>query len=175
MNKTKFVITGFAVFASVLMVMTTCMARPVQEKTIMNAVEIAQQELLNSVYTLDNKLLRNAQANALINAIRSDPAVINSMGNVEQLVNVLEGNDEVAQLNDILLQEFPDETAAIAENIELLAIGSDGGSQPTGIIMRIIALIYLIIITIVQLIDLLKWIIDNFFGDDDGGDGGTPA
>ncbi len=50
MNKTKYMLAGFAVFASILMIITTCIARPVQEKTNIDAVE---NKLLYPIKTID--------------------------------------------------------------------------------------------------------------------------
>ena len=62
MNKTKSMITGFALFAAFLMMMTTCMARPVNEKTSMDAVDDAQQEAMNLLETLKMKISKDRKA-----------------------------------------------------------------------------------------------------------------
>ena len=49
MKKARLMLTMFAVFASILMLTTTCLARPVQEKTNIENVECAQQRLLDAL------------------------------------------------------------------------------------------------------------------------------
>ncbi len=45
MNKTKTILAGFAVFASIILLSATCIAGPVQEKVSIEAVEYSEQEL----------------------------------------------------------------------------------------------------------------------------------
>lgn len=49
MNKTKIVLAGFAVFAATLMLMTTSVARTMQENTTNNALEPQQNELMRYI------------------------------------------------------------------------------------------------------------------------------
>lgn len=56
MNKTKIMITAFAVFASFLMLMTTTTARAIQEKTTIEIIENQQQEIINSIEQLIAKI-----------------------------------------------------------------------------------------------------------------------
>lgn len=72
MNKTKYVLTGFAVFASILMLTTTCIAGPVQEKTSMDAVESAREELMKSFEALFLKMEKDPYFNSLKDKISKD-------------------------------------------------------------------------------------------------------
>ena len=53
MKKTSIMVTCFAV---VLMLATTCMARPAQEKVSIESVEFAEKELMNSFEAFSKKL-----------------------------------------------------------------------------------------------------------------------
>ena len=49
MRKTKFMVIGFAFLASILIIMTSCLARPVQEKTVVDIVEKTQEAFIDAL------------------------------------------------------------------------------------------------------------------------------
>jgi hypothetical protein len=80
MNKTKTMLTGFAIFASILMLSTTCIAGPVQEKESIDAIEESMdQEISGLLAFFNNYAAQNEQesiaveefVNANYNAIQS--------------------------------------------------------------------------------------------------------
>lgn len=62
MNKTKIVLTAFAVFASVLMLMTAALARPVQESTTNDFIESQQNQLIID----SDEFFNNVETNSII-------------------------------------------------------------------------------------------------------------
>jgi len=66
MKTTKIMLTGFAIFAAMLMLMTTSLAGPISESTNLNAVENAQQELVDSMNALFEKIERDQELNNLL-------------------------------------------------------------------------------------------------------------
>ena len=70
--KTKIMMTGFAIFAAMLMLMTTSLAGPISESTNMNAVENAQQELIDSMEALFEKIESDSELSNLIEQITND-------------------------------------------------------------------------------------------------------
>ena len=194
MKKTKFLVTAFAVFGAVLMLMATCMAKPVHEKASIEAVEFAEKELMNSFEALNTKLSRDVEVNVLINALARDPDVAlianriertNSeeglISGVEQLAVVLQDSSEFEQLVILVGEEYSAEAEAISE--ELLPMGYDAYDLED--LITIILIIILIAIVFAQIIraiisllgliqtllDLLKelWDLITGGGDDDGG------
>ena len=196
MKKTKFLVTAFAVFGAVLMLMATCMARPVQERASIEAVEFAEKELMISFEALNTKLSRDVEVNVLINALARDPDVAlianrmertNSeeglISGVEQLAVVLQDSSEFEQLVILVGEEYSAEAEAISE--ELLPMGYDAYDLEDLItIIIIIILIAIVILQIIRaiisllgliqtLLGLLKELWDLITGGDD--DGGTPS
>ena len=145
MKTTKVMMTGFAIFAAMLMLMAPCMARPVQEKTNMDTVEQAQQELMNSLEALNVKLSRNAEASTLLDSIARDRNVVFIVNNmqrdtteeeilsgIEQLAIVLQDNSEFMQLGNIIEQEYSYEAGVISQQIGTIDGGDgDGGDGGT--------------------------------------------
>lgn len=196
MKKTKFLITAFAVFGALLMLMTTCIARPVQEKTSIEVFEYAEKELINSFEALNVKLSRDVQASALIDAIARDLVVTRSVSRIEQarseeevlfgieqLVGVLQDSSEFEQLVNIVEEDYSAEAEAIST--ELASMGYDtfglgGLIDIIATIIQIIILLVQIILTVIGLIDLIKTLL-GLLGDlwdwinGGGDDGGTPA
>ena len=200
MKKTKVMMTGFAVFAAVLMLMATCMAKPVQEKASIEAVEFAEKELMNSFEALNVKLSRDAESRVLLDAIARDPDVariVNRMGTarseeeilsgLEQLAVVLQDSSEFEQLATLAGEEYSAELGAISEEL-LSSMGYDTCSiidDLIGIITTIIIILIVIgiiiydIIVIIgfiigRIISILVWLWGLITGDGDG-DGGVTA
>lgn len=177
MNKTKYMLIGFAIFAATIMLMAPCMARPVTEKTSIDAIEKAQRELSYSLESIKIKLSRDYKANALIKSIQKDSNVVNIVNNMQEatteeelvaglkeLIVVLQDNPELVQLGDIIEQECSYELGVASQhlqNMNDLFVNDD-----ENLLMIIIAIISFIITWI------LCWILDllGLFGDDDGGD-----
>lgn len=202
MKMTKYMLTAFAVFASVLMLMTPTMARPVAEKTTMDVVETTEQELAESLERLSIKLSRDTRVNSLINSITRDPAVARSVTQLEQavteeemsmafeqLVVSIEGKTELTQLENIMEQGYAAEAEAINEQLEIIVNDGDGDVQSMGTILDLIILVILSCIVeiligmVIQLLCMvligILWLLhelfgwfDDIFGD---GDGGTPS
>ena len=139
MKKTKFLLTAFAVFGAVLMLMATCMARPVQEKASIEAVEFAEKELMSSFDALNVKLSRDVEVNVLINAITRDPDValiINGMertsseegltSGLEQLAVVLQDSAEFEQLAILVGEEYSAEAEAISGELSSMGYNTCG-------------------------------------------------
>ena len=194
MKKIKVMMTGFAVFAAVLMLMTTCIARPVQEKTSIEAFEYTEKELTNSLEVLDIRLSRDFEVNILLNSIARDPDVVliaNRIGRarseegvlsgLEQLVGVLQGNSEFEQLVILVGEDYSAETEAIS--IELASMGYNVGIlggllDILMLIIQIIQIAILIFNKIIELIDIIQYLIDlirDLWDLINGDDGGTPA
>ena len=72
MKTTKIMLTGFAIFAAMLMLMTTTMAGPVTESTNMDAIEQAQQELIDSMEAMFEKIERDQELSKLMEQITND-------------------------------------------------------------------------------------------------------
>lgn len=138
MNKTKFVLAGFAIFAATIMLLTPCIAKPVAEKNIMDATENAQRELINSLESLNVKLSRNYKASALLNSIKRDQDVSYILNNIqraateeeiivglEQLGIFLQDNPELIKLVNIIEQECTYELGVISQQIELISGNDD--------------------------------------------------
>ncbi len=86
MNKTKYMLVGFAVFASILMLTTTCIAGPVQEKASIDAVESAQEELMKSFEALFLKMENDRYLNSLKDQISKDRtlnSIVSAIENTE--------------------------------------------------------------------------------------------
>jgi len=192
MIKTKVMMTGFAIFAAVLMLMTTCMARPIQEKASIESVEFAEKELMNSFEALNVKLSRDAKSHVLLDAIARAPDVariVNRMETarseeeiitgVEQLINVLQDSSEFEQLVNLIEGDYSAESEAIAEQLEAMTVditGDVGNLQTSGILITILKWIMewigtLIYIIIYNILDFFQWLLEWLFGD--GDEGGT--
>ena len=77
MNKTKSILAGFAVFASILMLSATCIAAPVQQSVSIQAVESTavestQQELINSFEAMASQIKNDPLINSFLGKISSD-------------------------------------------------------------------------------------------------------
>ena len=192
MKKTKFLVTAFAVFGAVLMLMATCMARPVQERASIEAVEFAEKELMNSFDALNVKLSRDVEINVLINAITRDPDVsriVNRIGRssseegltsgLEQLAVVLQDKSEFGHLAILVEEEYSAEAEAISGELSSMGYNTCGLEDIITIIILIIKIIQTviqIILTIIGLINLIKTLL-GLLGDlwdliNDGGDDG---
>ena len=180
MKKTKIILTAFAVIASLLMIMTPTMARPIAEKTTMDVVETAEQELINQLETLNLKLSRDVKANNLIRSLTQDSSVAQSIEILEQavteeemsmafeqLIVSLEGKSELTQLEDLIIQEysseFPEENTNDMNGINLLYIW---------IIFLILMIPGMILVLIALIINFMDWL-EDIFGNGDGGE--TPG
>jgi len=195
MKKAKFLITAFAVFGALLMLMATCVARPVQEKTSVEVFEYAEEELVNSLGALGIKLSRDFEVNVLLDSITRNPEVVlitNSMKRarseedvllgVEQLAGVLQDNAEFEHLVTILEEDYSSETGAISVELESMGYNTRDLEDIIEILLLIIQIIKVVIqivnmiITLIDLIknliDLIRDLLDLISGGDDGG---TPA
>ncbi len=94
MNKTKYMLAGFAVFASILMLTTTCIARPVQEKASIDAVESAQEELMKSIEALFLKMKNDRYLNSLKDQISKD----RTLNSIASAIENTEDSDAKASL-----------------------------------------------------------------------------
>ena len=175
--------TGLAVFAALLMLMATCMARPIQEKASIEAVEFAEKELMNSFEVLNVKLSRDAKSHVLIDAIARDPDVVRIVNRmetagseeeiitgIEQLRNVLQDSPEFEQLVNLIEGDCYTESEAIAEQLEEMTVdinGDAGNLQTSGVLRTILKWIIEWIRTLIFILihNILEWL----FGDDDGG------
>ena len=72
MKMTKYMLAAFAVFASILMLMTPTMARPVAEKTTMDVVETAEQEVVDAMASLFANLESDVRLDRMSQQITSD-------------------------------------------------------------------------------------------------------
>ena len=175
MKKTKVMVMGFAVFAALLMLMTTCMARPVQEKTNIEAVEDLEQELMSSLEALNTKLARDCEVNSLISELIRDrevTSVVRSievagsqeeiLSGVEQLAAVLQDKSGFGQLTTLVEKEYSAELGAISE--EISSVGYNTCFIITILILR------LVLAVISTIILMLYWFIKWLFGNDDSDD-----
>jgi len=183
MKKTKFMMTGFSVFSALLMLMTTCMARPVQEKTNMDAVEDLEKELIGSLDVLNTKLTRDTEVNGLVNTLIRNRDVAAILGTieradseeeiiygVEQLAGVIQDYSEIEQLTILVGEEYSAELGTISE------ILSSMGFECSTHIFSIIAIVIILIIGIIanvvisiiyNIINFLRWLWSIIFGDGD--------
>jgi len=88
MNKTKIMITAFAVFASFLMLMTPTFAGPVSDATIMETVESAQNELADSIDALYSKLIDDNYLNSLTEQLSNDRELNRITSNIDNTEDV---------------------------------------------------------------------------------------
>lgn len=72
MNKTKILLTAFAVFASLMMLMTTSMAGPVQEKVTIDSIEQQQNELTDSLESFVTKIESDREIARLSSELEND-------------------------------------------------------------------------------------------------------
>ena len=201
MKKTKIILTAFAVIASLLMIMTPTMARPIAEKTTMDVVETAEQELINQLETLNLKLSRDVKANNLIRSLTQDSSVAQSIEILEQavteeemsmafeqLIVSLEGKSELTQLEALIEQNFQSEVEQL-EDLIIQEYSSElpeentndmGGIELILYIITWIVVIILYIPIIILYIRVLINAIENFldwledlFGNGDSGE--TPG
>ena len=182
MKKTKVMMTGFAVFAAVLMLMATCMAKPVQEKASIEAVEFAEKELMNSFEALNVKLSRDAESRVLLDAIARDPDVariVNRMGTarseeeilsgLEQLAVVLQDSSEFGQLATLAGEEYSTELTVMSEQVETMGtINRNEDPQPFEPFRFLLILLLLTQFIGLIITAILDWL--NGLGD-----GGTTA
>jgi len=110
MNKTKSMITGFAVFAAFLMLMATCIARPVQEKTSIEAVDNGPQELIDSVEAMCLKIENDQEWINLIEQLSNDRTLERIASSIENTDDVDVKSSLTANYVDVLVdkQEFSD-------------------------------------------------------------------
>ena len=87
MNKTKIMITAFAVFASFLMLMTTTTARTIQEKTTIEIIENQQQEIINSIEKLITKIQNDQEIQKYKDQIINDREL-------SKIVSLIENTEE---------------------------------------------------------------------------------
>ena len=72
MNKTKIMLTAFAVFASLLMLMTPTMARTTMESRVMDAVEAAEQAVANQMESIFASIESDVRLNRMAQQITMD-------------------------------------------------------------------------------------------------------
>lgn len=115
--KSKNILIG-TIFIAFLMIATTTIARPMQEKTNFESIESIEQQTINSFETLQTELLGNTEFNNLLNKLVKDEE-INSLINtfsqakneeeasniLEQLAVVIQGKTEFLQIKQIIGQE----------------------------------------------------------------------
>ena len=173
MKNTNVMLTAFAVFTSFLMLITACVARPVQEKTSINAIEYTQQKLINSLESFNLKLSRDYQTNMLLDSIARDRAVSQIVYNMQSaktheellsdfecLVNVLDENAEFTELGRIIQAGYSAESQVISQEIET-AFTTSGTSICNGeFIDWILSLITGIINIIIGVFNVIKAIIN---------------
>ena len=96
MKTTKCMMTGFAIFAAMLMLMTTSLAGPISESTNMDAIE-------RSIDNISNKFKRDPRASALMDALANDPEIASIMEIFDQ-PDVSEAEKSIAsmQLSSVL-------------------------------------------------------------------------
>jgi len=117
MKKTKVMIVGFAVFAAFLMLMATCIAGPVREKTSLDAVENEQEELLNSIEAMFLKIENDKEFAYLQSYLESSYS--SDMQNI---------NDEFIELLETLIES--QNTDIDSEGLELSGFLSADGVIP---------------------------------------------
>ncbi len=184
MKKTKILITTFAVFASILMLMTPTMARPVQEKTTIDAVEYKQEQLVQSLESLNLKLSKDVEFSVLLNSLANNKQVNYILRNMqtatsdeeimlglEQLSSVLNENKEYIQIENILASEYQLEVNQINDQLP----DYDSNDMPDWLynLLGNLVIIIWILISIFYPIYLIWLIWQIIFGNNDGGE--TPG
>jgi len=101
MKTTKYMITAFAVFASILMLMTPTMARPVQEKTTMDVVQTAEQQVTSDEL---NEFLASFKVD------RETAKLIEQVSNDAKLCRLIESTIDYDELNTFLEAGYTLET-----------------------------------------------------------------
>jgi len=184
MNR-KSMIVCFAVFAATLMLMTTCIAAPVQQKASIEAVESvqekvsidavgsAQQELISSIKAMCLRLKNDLYFNSLVKQISNDiklKTIASAIQNTEDLdkkislassyVDVLKNKQEFTDLIKYFESSYSSDVRnIIAQLNELYPVLS------AGIISQILYIIYLFLTLIATLIiDAFKQIFSVFAG-----------
>ena len=163
MKKTKVMMTGFAVFAALLMLMATCMARPTQEKASIETIEFAEKELMNSLEALNVKLTRDPDVARIVNRMETARSEEEIIAGAEQLRNVLQDSPEFEQLVTLIEGDCSTELEATAVDIN----GADGNIQTSNVLWTILK--WIIEWIRVGIFILIYRILDWLFGDDDGG------
>lgn len=113
MRNTKVVLTGFAVFAAILILMATCIAGPVEEKTSLDAADETQQRLIRSVEAMSVKIENDEYLNNMIEQISNDLTLTNIKDSIKDTedngekisltadyINVLTNKEEIANLKE---------------------------------------------------------------------------
>jgi len=114
MNKTKTMMTGFAVFASIIMLSTTCIAGPVKEKASIATIETAQKDLVNSLQELFLKIKEDRYLNSLADSVSEQISNDRALTRIESCIASVEDDVEKASLVDSYLdvlvnkEEFSD-------------------------------------------------------------------
>lgn len=93
MNKIKDTLAGFAIFASIMMLSTTCIARPVEQEASIEALEYAQQELINSIEAMAQEALNDPYVIKLMAPLKFDNE-LNSL--VSAIDNANDPNEKAA-------------------------------------------------------------------------------
>jgi len=140
MNKTKSIVTGFAIFAAFLMLMATCIAGPVREKTSLDAVENEQEELLDSLEALFLNIESNEDLSDLQSYLENNYAEdIQNINNefIQLLETLLENQNTDTDSEDLVIAGFlpfdgvipvglPDGDLGLIEGQQDLTISSSG-------------------------------------------------
>ena len=115
MNKIKIMFTGFAIFASILMLTTTCIARPVQENVNIEAIEYEKQELANVMDAMFLEMKSDCYLNSLIEMLSNDEELKSIARDIENIEGFDEKGALVSSFVDVLAckPEFSDGAAYI--------------------------------------------------------------
>jgi hypothetical protein len=139
--------TGFAFFASFLMLTTTCIARPVQENVNVEAVEYAKQELANSLEAMFLEMESDHYLNSLIEQLSNDEelnSIVSDIENTEDFdekisllssyVDVLACKPDFSGAISYLESSYSDNLQTVASQVnEFASMSGDGGWIETGV------------------------------------------
>jgi hypothetical protein len=134
MNKTKTLLTAFAFFASILMLMTTTMAGPVQEKVAIDSIEQQQNELADSLESFATNMKNDREITRLSSELENDRELsyIKSMmertNNPDQqitlltnYINVLSEKPAYKSLKEYYTSSYSEDISSISAQSEELS------------------------------------------------------
>lgn len=143
MKYIKSLVISFAVFASILMLSTTCIAAPIQESVSIESFDDAEQDMSSSFESIVLRMDSDRYLNYLVAKISSDPAIGSILSSIESsndmdeivsladsYVNVLESKAEFTYLTSYLERCYSRDVETISDGFSELLTDSEDACAP---------------------------------------------
>ncbi len=134
MKRTKYVLIAFAVFASLLMLMTPTMARPIQENTILNSIEQQQEQIINEITDLFSRLENDREIKRLTTELENDRELTQITTNIDTTANpeekianaatyldAMQNKEAYKQLEKYITTQYATDLSSISAQTDSLA------------------------------------------------------